>query len=145
MDFTQTLDRIARSMETGRPSTQPLEISSRSPPFGWVLKREFSDGARHVYIPNHPLVTEADKGKEARRFNRYWKKARVESGSNGYKWLVQEYVPTLATVGETRHMCINGSPVRTVITGKLPTPGTVWSAEGIRSMITLKEIQFVFP
>lgn len=133
-DFIQTLDRIARSMEAGRPGTQPLDIGSQPLPFGWVLKREFSDGGRHVYVPNHPLESEADKEKEA----------RAEGGLKSYKWLAQEYVPMLATVGEIRHMCVNGSPVRTVITGKLSTPGAVWSAEGIRSMITLREIQFVF-
>ena len=56
-----------------------------------------------------------------------------------------ETVSSPSTVGEIRHMCINGNPVRTVITGELSTPGTIWSVEGIRSMITLREIQFVSP
>ena len=53
VDFVQTLDFIARRMETARSQTKPWYLKLEDPPHGLVLKREFSDGRRHDYIPSH--------------------------------------------------------------------------------------------
>jgi hypothetical protein len=145
VNFVQTIDGIASRMRTGRPRTVPLEPSHQSPPQGWVLKREFSDAGRHVYVPNNrPRGNERDDDAEAERALQFLRSARAEEKSSHLNWLAQEYVPTLASVGELRYMCIDGSPERAVITGRRPS-GETWSTEGIKTMKGLREIQSALP
>jgi hypothetical protein len=146
--FVQTIDRIARKMGTRRPKSRPLDPSISSPPHGWVLKREFSDAGRHVYIPVHPLKTgEKPEKAEVRRAVKFLKEAGARDGKK-LGWLAQEYVPTIASVGELRFMCVGGNPVRVVITNKHPKghrlAGETCSVEGIKTMLSLEGIQFVF-
>lgn len=140
MTFVRNLDAIARTMGTGRPRTLEWDPESNEPPYGHVLKREFSDAARHVYVPNHTLEpTDKQMATEVKRANAFVKKIRDE-GNIGWKWLSQEYVPTLQSVGEFRFVCIDGDPVRVVITGR--REGGVTTVENIRTMLSLREIRY---
>ena len=145
VDFVQTLDFIARRMETARPQTKPWHPKLEDPPHGWVLKREFSDRGRHVYIPNHS----SDDGEKAiRRENKRVQKfilgAETNKDPENVQWLAQEYIPTLTSIGEFRFMCINGNPTRVVITTKRAQgtkTGELWITEGIRTMLGLDRIR----
>lgn len=70
----------------------------------------------------------------------------VKAGDQ-FLWLQQEYVQTLATVGEFRFFCVSGEPIRMVITSKSgpgePNPGGTCSLEGIKTMLGLQEIRYV--
>ena len=145
VDFVQTLDFIARRMGTARPQTKPWQPKLEEPPHGWVLKREFSDGGRHVYIPNHP----SDDGEKAvrrekKRVQKFILGAEANKDPESVRWLAQEHIPTLTSIGEIRFMCINGNPTRVAITTKR-TQGTktgeLWIMEGIRTMLGLDRIR----
>jgi hypothetical protein len=137
-------------MGTARPKSVPWDPNPQSPPNGWVLKREFSDAGRHVYIPDHPLQNgERAIATETRRANRFVRKANDKDQTIGCRWLAQEYVPTLASLGEFRFMWVDGEPVRVVITRKCsryePEAGEFWSMEGIKTMAGLQKIRFASP
>jgi len=142
VDFVGTLDSIASKMRTSRPESRPLE---GLPPCGWVLKREFSDGDRHVYIPGYPVEAKGED-RETKRALRFLAGVEPDKTSN-CRWLAQEYVPELRRVGEIRHMCVDGIPIRAVLTGRHPdghrSAGERWSIEDIRNMTYLEDIRFV--
>lgn len=147
VNFAQELDLIARREGTARPQSRPWDPNSQEPHRGWVLKREFSDAARHVYIPIHPLNDDAKTSKrEKTRIRNFMKKIKAK---DGFLWLQQEYVQTLSTVGEFRFFCVNGEPIRVVITSANgpgePHPGETSSLEGIDTMLGLEEIRYVNP
>lgn len=121
----------------------PWVPDSAEPPHGWVLKREFSDAVRHVYVPNQPLSDNEEAiTKEKKHVQRFIQKVRCEGGLSNFRWLAQEYVPTL-NLGELRFMCIEGKPWRVVITGRNPEDGSnsFWTTESIRTMLSLDKIR----
>lgn len=139
----QTLDLVARKMGTARPRTVPWDPELQAPRYGWVLKREFGDATKQVYFPGHPLEdNEGALRSEMKRVRAFMGRVRAEGGPEKTQWLAQEYVPALASLGEFRFMCVDGEPVRTVVTGrhdKLSAHET-WSQEGIKTMLSLEEI-----
>ena len=122
-----------------RPATEEL-VDLKNPPHGFVLKREYSDTSRDVYIPSHPL--EASETRTAAAFI----KGRTAAGKNdSCSWLCQEFVPFLS-VGEIRFMCAAGVPIRNVVTGRHardhPTaPGEIWYYERNDSLKTIAALQ----
>ena len=150
LQFVQTLDAISKKMETSRPATMPWDPCSQPPPFGYVLKRDFSDAARHVYVPKYPLGTgQKATAAELRRATEFVQNTTDHDQPISGSWLAQEYVPTLSSVGELRFICIDGNPVRVVITGKHkpghPDAGQAWTIEGIKTMLSLHEIRCAPP
>ena len=57
MSFNATLEEISKKMGMGRPKTERL-INLDCPPYGLVLKREFSDTGRDVHVPKLQDTTE---------------------------------------------------------------------------------------
>ena len=145
VEFTQELDHIARRMCTARPKSREWFIGTDLPA-GHVLKREYSDAGRHVYIPHQPSSTETDIAAEKKRVQRFLAKTREDEELENFRWLAQEHVPTLAAVGELRFMCIDGEPVRVVITGKHQPghreAGKIWCMEGIATMLSLNDLRY---
>ena len=145
VDFVQTLDFIARRMETARPRSQPWHPKIQEPPHGWVLKREFSDQGRHVYVPNRLSNNERDVRLEKKRVEKFIRDAESNKDPENVRWLAQEYVPTLASVGEFHFICVNGEPIRVAITSKRAnsetTTGELCVTEGIRTMLGLEQIR----
>ena len=132
-------------METARPVSKPWHPKLEEPPHGWVLKREFSDQGRHVYVPNHPTNDERGVRREKKRVGKFILDAKANQDPENIRWLAQEYVPTLDSVGEFRHMCVDGNPVRVAFTSKCAPDGTNTGAlhitEGIRTMVGLGGIR----
>ena len=128
-------------MKTSRPKTKQL-AHLEYPPYGFVLKREFSDASRDVFLPNLSAKSEAQEAKRAATFIRKCTSANkvVESS-----WLAQEYVPFLS-VGEVRFVCVGGHPIREIVTGTHPkdhphNPGALWAYERNDSLKTLLALQ----
>ena len=133
-------------MGTTRPRSLPWDPELQEPQHGWVLKREFSDAARHVYVPDYPLRDDRTSvRKEKKRVRQFLGKGNARGDLGDIQWLAQEYVPTLVSLGELRFMCVDGEPVRMVITGDdgpgKPDADGTWSMEGIRTMLGLGEIR----
>jgi hypothetical protein len=126
-------------MGTGRPATKKLDDLER-PPYGWVLKREYSDTGRDVYIPSQ--AASEDLGtKQAATFI----KDRVaEAKDDDCSWLCQELVPFLAS-GEIRFVCVGGTPIREVVTGTHQPghadAGHTWSYEGNDCLKMMSDLQ----
>jgi hypothetical protein len=138
----QKLDFIARIMGTARPRSLPWDPEFEEPPYGWVLKREFGDAARHVYILHYPFGNgKRAFGREMKRVRNFMAGVRARDDPENIKPLAQEYVPAIARVGEIRFMCVDDEPVRTVITGKRRAdernPVVTW---GIATMLSLNRI-----
>jgi hypothetical protein len=138
--FNRRLDTIAETMKMRRPKTKAV-ADTTTPPHGMVLKREFSDASRDVFIPDPKLSEEAGI-EHAVKFITERTRANPEDRS---LWLAQEFVPFLS-IGEVRFMCVGGSPIREVLTGKFPAddpdnPGGLWSFEGCDNLKTISELQ----
>jgi hypothetical protein len=138
--FNDTLARIAEGMGMSRPKTELLEDLKR-PPYGMVLKREFSDTKQDVHVPDQNM--DVDKAiRDAASFVR--KRTRVNPNDECV-WLAQEFVPFLP-IGEIRFMCVGGVPIREVVTGSHGSdhpedPGQLWAYERNEALRTLKELQ----
>lgn len=128
-------------MNMPRPETDCL-VDLKNPPYGRVLKREFSDFGRDVYIPDLAEITQQAEIQRAADFI----KGRMAEGKNDEcSWLSQERAPFLS-VGEIRFMCVGGVPVRETVTGNHPMdhprlPGEPWSYERNDSLKTLAALQ----
>lgn len=99
------LDLIARRLNGLRPATiplQPQDIDSSSIIPDTVLKRSNSDCGHHVIFPDERRKRNVEHLRELSPY--------------GEKWLMQEYVPTLRTVGEWRVFIVNGAVIQTVHT-----------------------------
>jgi hypothetical protein len=99
-----------------------------------------------VYVPDYPLKDDKRAvTKEKNRVQKFMRNVRASEDLGDVKWLTQEYVPSLGSVGELRFFCVNGQPVRMVITGEngrgKPDAGGTWSIEGMRTMLSLKQIK----
>lgn len=105
-NWIRQLDHIAEEVtKTKRPSSILLEDGD-APPKGWLMKREHSDGARHVVFPN----------------NR--RSVKVNRGGN-YRWIAQEVAPLLRQWGEYRVVLVGKKPLHVVITS--PGKDGVWT------------------
>lgn len=140
VEFNETLKKIADAMGTGRPKTERVE-NLKKPPKGFVLKREFSDASRDVYIPKQS-GTPVEEEDPAAAFIR---KKMKENPGDVCSWLAQEYVPFLS-VGEVRFMCVGGIPIRENVTGRHPddhpdVPGEIWNYPNNDTLRTLSDLQ----
>ena len=125
-----------------RPTTKKLDNLAK-PPCGWVLKREYSDTSRDVYVPPHPLKTSEER--EIKKAAAFIKKRMAASEGDDCSWLCQEFVPFISTA-EIRFMCVGGAPIREVVTGRNPRghhflPGETWAYEGNDSLKTVSALQ----
>lgn len=124
-----------------RPVTKKL-VSLKSPPYGLVLKREYSDSCRDVYIPSNP----PKRPEEAHNAAAFTEARMAEGKNDSCSWLCQEFVPFLST-GEIRFMCIGGIPVREVVTGRFPQGcpsapgGGLWFYERNSCLKTIAALQ----
>jgi len=120
-DSVLLLDKIAAGMGTERPKTElwsvGMDVSGR------VLKREFSDAGAHVLLP----------GRKTRR-------DLMPSEDGGYRWLVQEYAPLLASFGEWRVFFTGGRLTATVLTTKKGGKG-MWTFAHVHVMRSLTELR----
>jgi len=92
------LDSIAMEVtKTQRPRSILLEAED-VPPTGWLMKREHSDGARHIIFPK--LSKSVAKGNRA----------------GNYRWIAQEVAPLLRKWGEYRMVFVGQSPLYVMIT-----------------------------
>lgn len=117
-DATQTFEKIAAEMGTGRPKTH-LWKKGLPDARKYVLKREFSDTSSHVILP----------GKR-------WPK---EMGD--YRWILQEHAPLLGSAGEWRVFFGGGKIVHKILTKK--NGHQHWMVESIRSMRSLEKLRYV--
>lgn len=130
VDFNATLERISKEMEMGRPATMKLNDLKKPPP-GWVLKREYSDTGRDVYVPS--LAPTSRRGEEIKEAAAFIRRRNCEAKDDICSWLCQELVPFLS-IGEFRSLCVNGTPVRDVTSGRYPkdhpeNPDKLWFRE----------------
>ena len=139
VSFNATLEEISKEMGMQRPAAEEL-VDLKSPPCGLVLKREYSDTSRDVYIPSHPLeMSEA-------RIAAVFIKERTAAGRNdGCSWLCQEFVPFLS-IGEIWFMCAASVPICNVVTGRHAldhpvTLGEIWYYERNDSLKTIAALQ----
>jgi hypothetical protein len=94
MNVIQDLDFVAREVtRTIRPVTNLLS-DAPSIERETFLKREGSDCARHVYNPRRAAEISPEK-------------LSLMVSVYDYRWIKQQYVPELATVGEWRIIIIN--------------------------------------
>jgi hypothetical protein len=91
------LDWIANVVtQTKRPGSILLEGDAK-PPQGWLVKREHSDGARHVKFPKtRKDVVDFDRG--------------------SYRWIGQQMAPLLRKWGEYRVIFVDQKPLYAIIT-----------------------------
>lgn len=125
-----------------RPTTKKL-VDLKKPPCGFVLKREYSDTSRDVYIPLHPLELSEDE--EIKKAAIFIRQRVAESKDDECSWLYQELAPFLSS-GEIRFVCIAGVPIREIVTGRHPrnhatNPGETWSYERNDSLKTVSALQ----
>jgi hypothetical protein len=111
-EFVQTLDFIMRKMGTARPRSLAWDPQVQEPHHGWVLKWEFSNAARHMYIPNYPLRDNRQAVTKEKKWV-LWFVGKGKARENlGDIWrLAQEYVPVLASIGKLQFMCVDDEPV----------------------------------
>lgn len=100
-DLVDMLDRIASGMKTARPQTFVLKEAPALPisPRGgkmYIMKRELSDGSRHFKPPPAVNVLTQVEVEAMRRPGLPW------------RWLIQDCVPYLRSVGEWRLVMLNG-------------------------------------
>jgi hypothetical protein len=106
-DLVEKLDSIAGSVTgTKRPKSLLLQ-ANENPPLGWLIKREYSDAARHVIFPRNAKSVAAYE----------------ESGD--YRWFAQEMVPLLRQWGEIRIIFLNKIPLYAVLT--TPSKNGSWT------------------
>jgi len=139
--FNEVLGSIASDMGTSRPRTERLE-DVKKPPYGLVLKREFSDASRGVFLPN---LTPESQSREVQRAAAFVRKNDKASPGIISSWLAQEYVPFLS-IGEVRFVCVGGRPIREIVTGTHPgdhptDPRGLWGYEHNDSLKTLSALQ----
>jgi hypothetical protein len=140
--FNETLEAISKAMGMCRPKTERL-VNVEEPPYGWVLKREFSDTGKDVYIPtpkSGPL-----RRAENRKAATFIKERTDKHENDECSWLAQELAPFLP-IAEIRFLCVGGVPVREVVTGKHSDnhpsePGGMWSYERNESLKTISALQ----
>lgn len=109
------LDRIAERQQTARPQTFVLDgppVIPISPRNGktFVMKREASDSSRHFKGPAAVERLTRREVDDMRRPELPW------------RWLIQEYVPYLRTVGEWRVVLLNGKVHHACATTPVKTP-----------------------
>jgi hypothetical protein len=104
-NLIRKLDKIAETItHTERPRTI-LMGAKDEPPKGWMVKREHSDGGRHVEFPRSS-------------------KSKVMNNREGsYRWIAQEVAPLLRKLGEIRVVFVGQNPLYAVLT----TPSKDWS------------------
>ena len=110
-DLINKLDSIAsRITKTHRPRSILLSGEDERPPRGWVIKRERSDGARHVHFPKNGKATVTIKRQ------------------SDHRWIAQEFMPLLRVFGELRVICVNKELLYTMMTIPKNESGQwVWS------------------
>jgi hypothetical protein len=137
--YLEIFDEIATSMKTARPTTVEIKDLD-NPPFGFVLKREFSESGMDVYVPKVAMDEKVPKKRtaEAMRATEWLKERVVASNGEDCRWFAQELVPFLA-LGEIRFMCAGGVPVRDFVTGK--NSGGLWSYEHNGSLKAVSRLQ----
>jgi hypothetical protein len=140
--FNATLGKISREMGMRRPESTEL-VDLENPPSGLVLKREYSDTGRDVYIPSLQLKLPRDQG--TREAAAFIKERMTANKNDNCLWLCQELAPFLP-IGEVRFMCVGGAPIREVVTGRHPqnhptAPHQMWSYERNDSLKTISALQ----
>ena len=127
------LDLIAADSQTLRPRTTTINVHGSVDDnliiTGTVLKRSNSDCSQHIIMP-------ADR----RRRNVEHLRA---CSLHGEKWLMQEYVNTLQTVGEWRTFIVNGSVIHSIHT-YMDSVTNAWVASQATSFWSLEEIRYVW-
>lgn len=133
-------EEIAKEMATTRPQTVvPWDVTSGKRPEGMVVKREYSDCSRHVFIPK--VLGKSTHRKEIKgEDKRYQEFLAANADKERFRWVAQDYVQTLHTVGEIRFMCVGGQIPRETITLKRPR-GIVSFVDDIKTMIPLNEMR----
>lgn len=119
------LDMISGRSNALRPKTVVLCRDGPDIKPDTVLKRSNSDCGHHVVFPDERRMRTTDY---------------IQSLSPcGEMWLMQDYVPTLVTLGEWRTFIVNGAVIHTVHTCKRSgTDG--WKAKLATSFWSLDEI-----
>jgi hypothetical protein len=102
LEVIKLLDEIAFAKQMPRPWTAPLTAGFK-PNDRTFLKREGSDCSTHAFKPS-----------EVAEFSEKDLKKKAET--KGYRWMVQEFVPALAFIGEWRAILVGGRIVYTVHT-----------------------------
>ena len=102
-DVIKVFDRIANEVtHTVRPTTTLLTLPLKSLPRDVVLKREGSDTAEHVLLPQQLQDT------TLKSLNNYLK--------GRFRWFAQTWIPELRQFGEWRVFIVDGKIIEIVIT-----------------------------
>ena len=130
LNVVLNLDWIVRNVtDTVRPATAISKVPPAAMPKGCVLKRECSDGRRHVFTP-----------KELRKFSvSSLTKKLDECVLDGAEWLSQTFVPDLETMGELRVYLFHGKVSHVIQTSwgnredlRAKVLNDLWSLEDLR-------------
>ena len=141
ISFNETLEKISRDMGMSRPKTERL-TDLKNPPHGLVLKREYSDAAHDVHVPN---VQGMSVKSAVRRAAAFITKRTNANKNDTCSWLTQEFVPFIS-IAEIRFMCVGKVPIREVVTGVHPRnhptePGRMWCYEHADLLRTVSALQ----
>jgi hypothetical protein len=131
LNVINLLDEMARAKQTPRPWTALLEKGFK-PSHETFLKREGSDCSTHALNPTKVAkLKQSDLSKKA--------------AERPYRWMVQQYVPTLQSVGEWRAILVGGRIVYTVHTrpGKKEADALEYSLRD--GSFSLQEMSWVSP
>lgn len=136
----EILDMVAAANGWKRPQTTILTPGCTIPE-GTVLKRSHSDCGESVILPGHsvkgdlePAVTERSRLDGLRS----WDVLNAKTFSDEQKWVSQEYVEALVTLGEWRCFIVGGhvsSVVHTV------NRGTHWEGKRVTRFKSLRQIR----
>ena len=136
------LDMIAAENGWMRPRTTPLHHGCIIPA-DTVLKRSHSDSGEHVILPEHSVVgngTEDIQKRHALSALRTWEELEKVTFSTEEKWVSQEYVQTLASLGEWRCFLVGGHIECIVHT--VPDTSGRWRGRRVSTFLSLEEIRY---
>lgn len=135
------LEMAARANGWSRPRTDILE-RSREIPAGTVLKRSHSDCGEYVVMPEQSVSgsgAAADRSRQRLNAMRTWSHLDDRTYSEEERWVSQQYVETLITVGEWRFFLVGGHVENIVHTFHAPDGN--WLGRRVSSFLTLGELR----
>ena len=119
------LDTIAQVQRGRRPATIVLSEGDEIVP-GTMLKRSHGDCGKQVVMPSNTV-------------RRNWTYLSSQLSEPHHRWMMQEYVPALETVGEWRVFVVGGRPMHVVHTRRLKSGK--WMGRRVENFCMLQEIE----
>lgn len=137
------LDMVAVANGWLRPKTILLTPGCAIPP-GTVLKRSHSDCGKFVILPPESIVdndASATGKRQLLAYLRSWPELVRKTHSEEQRWVSQQYVETLVTLGEWRCFLVGGHVASIVHT--IHQHDGDWEGRRVWKFMSLREIKWV--